>query len=67
MGTDSDNDRSKGNSRPSAERLRRDSASLGAHDVAILPAGVLDPVYDAKARVLNRAVSLHYRHTTMLT
>jgi hypothetical protein len=30
-------------------------AGAGAHDVAILPEGVLDPVYDAKARVLNKA------------
>lgn len=34
----------------------RSSLSLGFDDVAIIPKGVLDPVYEAKARVLNRAV-----------
>lgn len=34
----------------------QDDASVGPKD-AILPAGVLDPIYDAKARVLNHAVS----------
>ena len=32
---------------------------LGADDVAIIPKGALDPVYEAKARILNRAVSCH--------
>lgn len=32
--------------------------ALGANDVAIIPKGALDPVYEAKARVLNRAVRL---------
>lgn len=32
-------------------------SSSEEEDAAILPTGVLDPVYDAKARVLNRAVS----------
>lgn len=36
----------------------RDSSSLGPKDDATLPPGVLDPVYDAKARILNRAVSI---------
>lgn len=36
---------------------RVDSASAaGADDLAIYPKGTLDPVYEAKARVLNRAV-----------
>ena len=30
----------------------------GADDDAIIPKGALDPVYEAKARVLNHAVSL---------
>lgn len=30
--------------------------ALGANDVAIIPKGALDPVYEAKARVLNRAI-----------
>lgn len=37
---------------------RRDSVAAGIDDVAIIPKGVLDPVYEAKARVINRAVSL---------
>lgn len=32
------------------------SITAGATDEAILPAGTLDPVYEAKAKVLNRAV-----------
>lgn len=36
---------------------RRDSVAAGIDDVAIIPKGVLDPVYEAKARVINRAVS----------
>ena len=35
-----------------------DHVAAGANDDAIFSAGVLDPVYDAKARVLNRAVRL---------
>jgi hypothetical protein len=34
------------------------AAALGADDDAIIPKGALDPVYEAKARVLNHAVSL---------
>jgi hypothetical protein len=37
--------------------IQQDSDSVSTKDDAILPAGVLDPVYDAKARVLNHAVS----------
>lgn len=61
MGSDSEPDRKKGDvSSPTRGDLeaRRDSTSIGAGDDAILPTGVLDPVYDAKARVLNRAVSI---------
>jgi hypothetical protein len=32
--------------------------SEAINDAAILPKGTLDPVYEAKARVLNHAVSL---------
>ncbi|CAM1503545.1 Fc.00g011360.m01.CDS01 [Cosmosporella sp. VM-42] len=35
---------------------RRDSLGSSIDDVAIIPKGVLDPVYEAKARVLNRAI-----------
>jgi hypothetical protein len=32
------------------------SVSTGARDEAVLPAHTLDPVYEAKAKVLNRAI-----------
>lgn len=32
-------------------------SSIGVDEVATLPKGTLDPVYEAKARVLNHAVS----------
>ena len=31
-------------------------AALGIDDVGAIPKGTIDPVYEAKARVLNRAV-----------
>jgi hypothetical protein len=37
------------------------SSLIGIDDVAAIPKGTIDPVYEAKARVLNRAVCfLHY-------
>jgi len=33
-----------------------DAASIGQDDDAIIPKGQIDPVYEAKARVLNHAV-----------
>ena len=36
-----------------------DEVSLNAGDNAILPEGQIDPVYEKKAKILNRAVS-HY-------
>jgi hypothetical protein len=36
---------------------RRSSLVDAAEDEAIIPKGALDPVYEAKARILNRAVS----------
>lgn len=36
---------------------RRNSLVDAADDEAIIPKGALDPVYEAKARILNRAVS----------
>jgi hypothetical protein len=36
-----------------------DETSLSSGDDAILPEGQIDPVYEKKARVLNRAVSHH--------
>lgn len=35
---------------------RRDSVALGADDAGAIPKGTIDPVYEAKARVLNRAI-----------
>ncbi|ELQ34135.1 hypothetical protein MCOR27_005970 [Pyricularia oryzae] len=35
---------------------QREQIALGKDDVAIIPKGALDPVYEAKARVLNRAI-----------
>lgn len=32
----------------------------GSDDVAAIPKGTIDPVYEAKARVLNHAVSSHF-------
>lgn len=34
------------------------SSNVSVGDAATLPTGVLDPVYDAKARILNRAVRI---------
>lgn len=34
----------------------RSSVGLGAQDDAVLPENTLDPVYEAKAKVLNRAI-----------
>jgi hypothetical protein len=41
----------------SVDRTRTGSVALGADDVGAIPKGTIDPVYEAKARVLNRAVS----------
>jgi hypothetical protein len=41
-----------------ASDIQQDSDSVSTKDDAIFSAGVLDPVYDAKARVLNHAVSI---------
>ncbi|CAH0058378.1 unnamed protein product [Clonostachys solani] len=40
-----------------ASDIQQDSDSVSTKDDAIFSAGVLDPVYDAKARVLNHAIS----------
>ena len=37
-------------------QYHRDSVALGADDAGAIPKGTIDPVYEAKARVLNRAV-----------
>jgi MFS family permease len=52
MSTGSDKDTGA----PGGESLPRNSISEAAKDDATLPEGILDPVYDAKARVLNRAI-----------
>jgi hypothetical protein len=46
----------------STEQYRRASVALGADDASTIPKGTIDPVYEAKARVLNRAVSLAAEH-----
>jgi hypothetical protein len=33
-----------------------ENIAVGIHDESIIPEGTIDPVYEAKARVLNRAV-----------
>ena len=52
----SDNDVEK--SKPQAPRHGSvgEDIAFGIDDAAALPKGTLDPVYEAKARVLNRAV-----------
>lgn len=53
-GVDSDPDHKR---RLSATRAAQHSSDESSDDdAAVLPTGVLDPVYDAKARVLNRAI-----------
>jgi hypothetical protein len=47
----------KKNPTPGAEP-RDDDIALGIQDESAIPKGTLDPVYEAKARVLNRAVSV---------
>lgn len=42
----------------SVDTRRGDSVAWGVDDVGAIPKGTIDPVYEAKARVLNRAVSL---------
>lgn len=34
------------------------NVGLALGDVAVIPSGTIDPVYEAKARILNRAVSI---------
>lgn len=38
-----------------------ESIAVGIDDVGTIPKGALDPVYEAKARVLNRAVCRHQK------
>lgn len=39
---------------------KEDISSLsGVNDVAAIPKGTIDPVYEAKARILNHAVCFH--------
>lgn len=40
------------------EHERIGSVAYGADDAGAIPKGTIDPVYEAKARVLNRAVSV---------
>ena len=60
MGSDIEQDRKKDGALPDSSYTTgygTTSSSISGGDSATLPPGVLDPVYDAKARVLNRAVS----------
>lgn len=59
MGSHLDPDTKRGEEETAAlpAHIQQDSDSVSTKDDAILPTGVLDPVYDAKARVLNHAVS----------
>ena len=41
-----------------AEPQLGDDIAVGVEDVATIPKGTIDPVYEAKARVLNRAVCM---------
>lgn len=43
-----------------------EEVAIGIEDVSTIPKGTIDPVYEAKARVLNRAVGVHLEiHTYM--
>lgn len=50
-------DSSTENKKTPGERPGEDVA-VGIEDVSTIPKGTIDPVYEAKARVLNRAVRL---------
>lgn len=39
------------------------NVAIGVDDEATIPKGQIDPVYEAKARVLNRAASTTYFHS----
>lgn len=55
MGITEDN--KDGSPSPTREPARS-SIDTGSDDTTIIPKGALDPVYEAKARVLNKAVRL---------
>lgn len=44
----------KGNT--NTEQQLGEDVAVGIEDVSTIPKGTIDPVYEAKARVLNRAV-----------
>lgn len=46
------------------DRQRAGSVAYGADDAGAIPKGTIDPVYEAKARVLNRAVSALFETAT---
>jgi hypothetical protein len=56
----------KKNPTPGAEP-RDDDIALGIQDESAIPKGTLDPVYEAKARVLNRAVCIRWAMSIALT
>ena len=42
-----------------------EDVALGIDDLGAIPKGTIDPVYEAKARVLNRAVCDEQEHPTI--
>lgn len=51
---------------PAPDPVETNSISGSSSDDDVIPKGALDPVYEAKARVLNRAVSLMSSHALHL-
>ena len=60
--TDSDKD-TKSRFAPDRKTDLSSSSSAEAAEATVIPSGTVDPVYDAKARVLNKAVSQRHRQT----
>lgn len=57
------------NGKTSNENGRHPSedVAIGVEDVSTIPKGTVDPIYEAKARVLNRAVnSLNFTLTPLV-
>lgn len=53
--------------RPVRNEVSRYSAEPWGDDVAIIPTGSLDPVYEAKATILNRAVGANSVFTLVIS
>ena len=57
MANDDVDQEMKGEASPGYSTARiGDNVAVGIDDTAVFPKGQIDPVYEAKARVLNRAV-----------